>query len=98
MQCQEKMDKASEKLSRARSALSLATKAGMEATMGELLDMIAAALEGIDDADSLLHCEDSQRQTPPQGNRGLCAPGALGLELVQNQPRVVPLASAISAS
>lgn len=98
MQCQEKMDKASEKLSRARSALSLATKAGIEATRGELLDMIAAARESIDDADSMLHCEEPQRQALPQGSRGACAPGSLGLELVQNQPRVAPLPSAISAS
>lgn len=93
MQCQEKMDKASAKLSRARSALSMATKAGMEATRGELLDMIAAALECIDDAESVLQEGDNQAAQP-----GHLAPAGAGLELVPSQSRVVSLPSANSAS
>lgn len=91
MQCQEKMDKASAKLSRARSALSMATKAGMEATRGELLDMIAAALECIDDAESAMREGENQAAQP-----GQLAPAGAGLELVP-QSRVFPLACANSA-
>ncbi len=92
MQCQEKMDKASAKLSRARSALSMATKAGMEATRGELLDMIAAALECIDDAESVMREGENQAAQP-----GHLAPAGAGLELVPSQSRVVSLPCANSA-
>lgn len=92
MQCQEKMDKASAKLSRARSALSMATKAGMEATRGELLDMIAAALECIDDAELAMRGGENQAAQP-----GHLAPAGAGLELVPPQSRVFPLACANSA-
>lgn len=92
MQCQEKMDKASAKLSRARSALSMATKAGMEATRGELLDMIAAALECIDDAESVMREGENQAAQP-----GHLAPAGAGLELVASQSRVVSLPCANSA-
>ncbi len=98
MQCQDKMDRASAKLSRAKSALSVATKAGMEATRGELLDMIAAALDCIDEADAVLQEEETQRQAPQQTQRGHQAPATSCLELVQNQCRVVPLPIATSAS
>ena len=82
MQCQEKMDNASAKLSRAKSALSMATKAGMEATRGELLDMIATAFEQIEEADTELR-EGENRDALP----GQLAPA--GLELVQSQPKAV---------
>lgn len=98
MQCQERMDRASAKLSRARSALRVATKAGMEATRGELLDMIAAALESIDDADSVLQDEESERRAAPANQRESLAPTPFTLELVQSHPRVVSLACASSAS
>ncbi|RMO79798.1 hypothetical protein ALQ33_200175 [Pseudomonas syringae pv. philadelphi] len=98
MQRQEKMDKAAAKLSRARSVLSLATKAGMEATRGELLDMIAAAMDCIDDADAVLQEEETQRQAQEQIQRGHQAPVVSCLELVPNHCRVVPLPTAISAS
>lgn len=89
MQCQEKMDKASDKLSRARSALSMATKAGMEATRGELLDMIAAALECIDAADAAMREGENQTVQPGQ----LAPAGGCGLELVQQpQSRAAPSA------
>lgn len=87
MQCQEKMDRASAKLSRARSALSVATMAGMEATRGQLLDMIATALENIDEADIELR-EGENRDALP----GQLAPA--GLELVQSQPKSVSVLGA----
>lgn len=85
MQCQEKMDRASAKLSRARSALSMATKAGMEATRGELLEMIAIALEQVDAADAEFNGEGETDALP----RATASTG-LGLELVASQPRLVP--------
>lgn len=62
MQCRETMDKASAKLSRARSALKLAMKVGPEATKGELLDAISTALELIDAADAALGEERTEAQ------------------------------------
>lgn len=64
MQCQEKMDRASAKLSRAKSALSMATKAGMEATRGELLDMIATAFEQIEEAEGELRDGENRSVLP----------------------------------
>ncbi len=64
MQCREKMDRASAKLSRARSALTLAMKAGPEATKGELLDAVLAALEHIDAADAALGDEETRAGRP----------------------------------
>lgn len=83
------MDKASAKISRAKSALSLAMKAGTEATKGELLDTIAAVFEGLTCA------EDSLREGEnPDAQPGQLAP-ATSLGLVPQ--RVVPLACANSA-
>lgn len=88
MQCQEKMDRASEKLSRARSALSMAMMAGMEAKRGELFDVIAMAIEQIDSAETALREEDNREALP-----GHLAPVGLelvqptSLELVQSQPK-----------
>lgn len=87
MQCQEKMDRASAKLSRARSALSMATKAGMEATRGELLEMIAIALEQVDAADAEFNGEGDTDALPR-------ATASTGLELVASQPRLVPACAA----
>ncbi len=98
MQRLDKMDRASAKLSRAKSALSLATKAGMEATRGELLDMIAAAMDCIDEAEAVLQEDEPQRQVPQQTQRGHLAPVASCLELVPNQCRVLSLPIVTSAS
>ncbi|MNZ77250.1 hypothetical protein D3C78_957800 [compost metagenome] len=81
MQRREQMDRASAKLSRARLALSLAMKAGTEATKGELLEVIVAALEHVDAADAALG-EDETRLAQP----GLSAPAAVGSS---SQPRPV---------
>lgn len=87
MHCREQMDRASAKLGRARSSLSLAIKAGTEASLGELLDAISSALEQIDAADLAL-AEDERR-----GNRpGHDAPG-----LEAAHPRLV-VAATSSAS
>lgn len=90
MQCQEKMDRASAKISRAKSALRLAMKAGTEATKGELLDTIAAVLEGLACAE-----EDLREGENPDAQPGQLTP-ATSLGLVP-QSRVVPLASASNA-
>lgn len=90
MQCQEKMDNASAKISRVKSALNLAMKAGTEASKGELLDMIAAALEWLADAEGALREGEN-----PDAQPGQLAP-APSLGLV-SQVRVVPLPSASSA-
>lgn len=89
MQCREKMDKASAKLSRARSALSLAMKAGPEASKGELLDAITAAFEHVNAADAALGEEETRLAKP-----GPAAPAQEG----RDQRRVVALPSASSAS
>lgn len=78
MYCREKMDRASAKLSRARSALSLALKAGPEASKGELLDAITAALEHVVAADETLGEEEPRIEKP-----GHIAPAVGG------QPRLV---------
>lgn len=88
MQCREKMDKASAKLSRARSALMLALKAGPEASKGELLDAISAALDHVDAADAALG-EDEMRSVRP----GPLAPAG-----EQSHPRLVVAAAACNAS
>ena len=90
MQCQEKMDNASAKLSRARSALGLAMKAGMEATKGELLDTIAAALEHIECADAALMEGENRSEQP-----GQLAPACL--ELVQSPRPVSALTTALAS-
>lgn len=89
MQCQEKMDRASAKLSRARSALSMATKAGMEASRGELLDMIATALEQLEEADTELRCGENQDVLP-----GRLIPAE---DLTPCQAVVLPLAASNKA-
>lgn len=86
MQCQEKMDRASARLSRAKSALSMATKAGMEATRGELLDMIATALEQIEEAEAELRDGENRNVLP-----GRLAPAS---DLAPCQALVLPLAAA----
>lgn len=87
MQCREKMDRASAKLSRARSALMLALKAGPEASKGELLDAISAALEHVDAADAALG-EDEMRSVRP---------GPMAPAVEPGHPRLV-VAAACSAS
>lgn len=77
MNCREKMDRASAKLSRARSALALAMKAGPEASKGELLDAIALALEHVTAADETLG-EEEPRITKP----GRLAPAVAAPRLV----------------
>lgn len=84
MNCLEKMDAASAKLSRARTALSLAMKAGTEATKGELLDVIIAAIEHIDSADAMLTGEVERPVKP-----GLCTPA-----VVDGQRRLVAASNA----
>ena len=91
MQCQEKMDRASAKLSRARSALSMATKAGMEATRGELLEMIAIAFEQVEAADLELTGDENQEAVPRGG-------ASAGLELVPSQARLLPLSAVAAAA
>jgi hypothetical protein len=91
LQCQEKMDRASARLSRARSALSMAMKAGMEATRGEMFDAMATALEQIDEAEAELR-EGENRAARP----GQLAPA--GLELVQSQPKAASVLGAGLAS
>lgn len=93
MQCQEKMDRASEQLSRAKSALSLAMKAGMEATKGELLDVIAAVLERVDGAESALRAGENKDAQP-----GQLTPAGAKTDAVQNQLRVVPFAPCASSA
>lgn len=92
MQCQEKMDRASAKISRAKSALRLALKAGTEASQGELLDTIAAVLEGLEDAEEALREGENAEAQPGK----LISAEPAGLSLVP-QGRVVPLACASSA-
>lgn len=76
MHCREIMDTASARLSRARSALSLAMKAGPEASKGELLDAIAAAMEHIEAADAALG-EEETREVEPGPRAPACShPGA----------------------
>lgn len=87
-QCREKMDRASAKLSRARSALTLALKAGPEASKGELIDVISAALEHVDAADAALG-EDEARSVRP---------GPLAPAIEPGHPRLVVAAAACSAS
>lgn len=89
MQCQEKMDRASAKLSRARSALSVAMKAGMEANRGELLDIIATALEQIEEAENELRDGENRNVLP-----GRLAPAG---DLTPCQALVLPLAAANKA-
>jgi hypothetical protein len=60
------MDRASAKLSRARSALNVAMMAGMEAKRGELLDMIETALEKLEEAETELRCGENQNVLPGQ--------------------------------
>jgi hypothetical protein len=86
LQCQEKMDVASAKLSRIRSMLSVALKAGAEATKGELLDAIESALEGVDAADAALREGENQGVMP-----GRPAPADLAGNC--HDQRVVPLSS-----
>lgn len=93
MQCQEKMDRASEQLSRAKSALSLAMKAGMEATRGELLDVIAAVFERVEGAESALRAGENKDAQPGQ----LTTAGSR-TDAVQNQLRVVPFAASASSA
>ncbi|RON16066.1 hypothetical protein BK662_11600 [Pseudomonas frederiksbergensis] len=83
------MDRASAKLSRAKSALSMATKAGMEATRGELLDMIATALEQIEEADTELRGGENQDVLP-----GRLIPAE---DLTPCQAVVLPLAASNKA-
>lgn len=64
MQCQEKMDRASAKLSRAKSALSMAMKAGTEASRGELFDLIATVYDQIGEAEDELRAEENRDVLP----------------------------------
>lgn len=88
MNCREKMDKASAELSRTRSVLSMALKAGTEASRGELLDAIATALDNVNAADAALGDEETRVSKP-----GRCAPVDIG-----PQGRVVVLPSPLAAS
>ena len=97
MQCQEKMDNASAKLSRAKSALSMATKAGMEATRGELLDMIATAFEHIEEAETELREGENRDVLPGQLTPASFEYAPAGLEYTPGQARVLPLAAANKA-
>lgn len=72
MHCREIMDTASAKLSRARSALSLAMKAGPEASKGELLDAIAAAFEHVEAADAALGAEEPRAVEPGPSAPAAC--------------------------
>lgn len=87
MQCQEKMDRASAELSRTKSVLSLALKAGPEASRGELLDAIAAAFDHVSAADAALGEEETRAARPAH-----CAPAAIG-----PQGRVSVLPAAVSS-
>lgn len=80
------MDNASARLSRARSALSLAMKAGPEASKGELLEAIAAAMEHVEAADAALGAEEPRAVEP-----GPSAPAG------EHRARVYPLPAVISA-
>ena len=93
MQCQEKMDRASAKLGRARSAINIAIKAGTEATVSELLDTLATVLDCIDGADSSMREGENQDAQP-----GQLAPVGSCTDRASSYARVVPLASATSAS
>lgn len=88
MKCREKMDKASAQLSRTRSVLSLALKVGPEASKGELLDAIAAAMDHVNAADAALGEEEPRTAKP-----GHCAPVEIG-----PHGRVVALPSVLAAS
>lgn len=89
MQCQEKMDRASAKLSRARSALRMAMMAGMEAKRGDLLDMIETALEKLEEAETELRCGENQDVLP-----GRLIPAE---DLTPCQAVVLPLAASNKA-
>jgi hypothetical protein len=84
------MDRASEKLSRARAALNVAMMAGMEAQRGELFDIIAIAIEQIDSAETALSEGENRAALPGQlAPAGLELVQPTSLELVQTQPKSV---------
>lgn len=89
MQCREKMDRASATLSRARSALSLAMKAGTEASKGELLDAIAIAFDHVSAADAALGEEETRLPKPGQA--------APALTRIHSRVLILPVAPAASS-
>lgn len=70
------MDNASARLSRAMSALSLAMKAGPEASKGELLDAIASVFEHVEAAAAALGAEEPRAVEPGPSAPAACEPRA----------------------